>query len=75
MKRMHCLSLGGFDLKFSISSDYESMLRYLWKGKLSVNYIPKVLINMRVGGVSNSSFSNICKKTREDCKASKIAYV
>lgn len=69
MKREHYLSLGSFDLKFSISSDYESMLRYLWKNKLCVRYIPKVLINMRVGGESNRSLPNIWKKTNEDVQA------
>jgi glycosyltransferase len=69
MKREHYLSLGSFDLKLSISSDYESMLRYLWKNKLCVRYIPKVLINMRVGGESNRSLPNIWKKTNEDVQA------
>lgn len=69
MKRKHYLSLGCFDLKFSISADYESMLRYFWKNKLSAVYLPKVLINMRVGGESNRSFPNICKKTKEDGQA------
>jgi glycosyltransferase len=69
MKRKHYRSLGSFDLKFSISSDYESMLRYLWKNKLCATYIPKVLINMRVGGESNRSLANIWKKTNEDVNA------
>jgi glycosyltransferase len=69
MKREHYFALGCFDLKFSISADYESMLRYFWKNELSAVYIPKVLINMRVGGESNRSFRNICKKTKEDGQA------
>jgi glycosyltransferase len=68
MKREHYLSLGGFDLNYSISSDYESMVRYLWKNNLSAAYIPKVFINMRVGGESNRSLANIWKKTKEDLK-------
>ena len=66
MKREHYLLLGGFDLKYSISADYESMVRYLWKNNLCATYIPKVFINMRVGGKSNRSLANIWKKTKED---------
>jgi glycosyltransferase len=66
MKRKHYLALGCFDLKFTISADYEAMLRYFWKNKLHAAYIPKVLVNMRLGGESNRSFHNIYKKTKED---------
>jgi glycosyltransferase len=68
MKREHYLTFGGFDLKYSISSDYESMVRYLWKNNLCAAYIPKVFIHMRVGGESNRSLANIWKKTKEDVK-------
>lgn len=63
--------LGGFLLDYHISADYESLLRYIWKGGVSVEYIPKVLVRMRVGGASNRSFANIIHKSREDIKAMK----
>ena len=66
MRREHYLSLGSFNLKFSISADYDSMLRYLWTNNISATYIPSVLITMRVGGESNQSLLNILKKTKED---------
>lgn len=66
MKREHYLSLGSFKIKYSISADYDSMLRYLWKNKLCAVYISDVLIKMRVGGKSNNSFFNILRKTNED---------
>jgi len=68
MRREHYVALGGFDLRYIISADYDSMLRYLWKNKLNPSYIPEVLIKMRLGGKSNNSFSNILKKTTEDKK-------
>ena len=68
MRREHYVDLGGFNLKYIISADYDSMLRYLWKNKLNPSYIPEVLIKMRLGGKSNNSFSNILKKTTEDKK-------
>ena len=69
MRREHYVALAGFDLKYMISADYDSMLRYLWKHKLNPSYIPEVLVKMRLGGKSNYSFSNILKKTIEDKNA------
>lgn len=66
MRRGFYLSLGGFDLKFSIAADYDSMLRYLWTNRISATYIPSTLIKMRIGGKSNQSLLNILKKTKED---------
>ncbi|MBS9903576.1 glycosyltransferase family 2 protein [Vibrio alginolyticus] len=71
MKRELYLSLGQFDLGFKIAADYDSLLRYLWSNNVSMSYLPKVLIKMRVGGASNRSLSNIYKKTCEDIQALK----
>jgi glycosyltransferase len=69
LKRSNYNTLGSFDLEYKIAADYDSVLRYLWKNNITTAYIPKVLINMRVGGESNRSISNIIKKTREDYRA------
>lgn len=69
MRREHYLSLGSFDLKFSIAADYDSMLRYLWTNSISATYIPSVLITMRIGGKSNQSLLNVLKKSKEDMVA------
>ena len=71
MKRELYLSLGQFDLGFKIAADYDSLLRYLWSNNVSMSYLPKVLIKMRVGGASNRSLSNIYIKTCEDIQALK----
>ena len=52
---------GGFDTRFEISADFELMLRFLEKFKISSVYLPKPLVKMRVGGTSNRSVSNIIK--------------
>jgi len=72
MKRKYYLSLGSFNLKFNISADYESILRYLWKNKLDATYIPDTLVKMKVGGESNRSLTNILKKMIEDRDALKM---
>ncbi len=61
---------GKFDTDFNIAADYDFMLRVLSNG-IKVNYIPKVLYLMRIGGVSNKSLKNIINKTKEDLKALK----
>ena len=57
---------GGFNLKYSISSDYDSMLRILTTNNLCISYIPEVFVRMRVGGTSNKNFVNIVTKSIED---------
>ena len=63
--------LGGFDTSYKIAADYESILRYLWKNSLAVEYIPEVMIKMRMGGTSNQSLKNIVLKIKEDMRAIK----
>ncbi len=60
---------GFFNTDFRIASDYELMLRFLEKEKISTWYIPDVLIKMRIGGASNRSLKNIIIKTAEDYRA------
>ena len=57
---------GGFDTTFKIAADYELMIRLLYKAGLSVSYLPKVLIKMRLGGISNRNIGSILKKSYED---------
>ena len=60
---------GKFDLKFNISADYDFMLRVFTDKSLNIDYIPKVITRMRVGGISNKNIKNIILKTFEDFKA------
>lgn len=60
---------GLYDTSYSIAADYDAMLRYLVKGNISLAYIPKVLVKMRVGGESNRSLERIARKSREDLRA------
>lgn len=75
MRRECYQTLGVFDLSFRISADYDSLLRYLWLNSVTMSYLPKVLIKMRVGGASNRSLSNIYKKSCEDIRALKNSQV
>jgi len=62
---------GKFDTSFKIAADYDLMLRFLSKYKISTYYIPNVLIKMRVGGESNKSLKNVIRKSMEDLQAMK----
>lgn len=66
MRRELYAELGGFNLAYRISADYDSLIRYLWVNNVTVEYLPEVLIKMRVGGASNRSLKNIIKKSKED---------
>lgn len=59
---------GLFDLKYTISSDYDFMIRILKDNSLKFIYYPKLITNMRIGGTSNNSFKNIKIKILEDYK-------
>lgn len=63
---------GLFNTNFRIAADYELMLRFLEKYRISTYYIPEVLIKMRLGGASNKSLKNLFIKSSEDYKAWKV---
>lgn len=62
---------GQFDLDYSISADYELMMRFFEKYKIDVCYIPELWVKMRIGGLSNKNLKNILKQNQEDLNALK----
>jgi len=66
VKRKVYEKFGSFNTSFTISSDYELMLRFLYKNKISSVYIPEVLVKMRTGGISNATVASRVKANRED---------
>ena len=60
---------GLFDLQFKSAADYEIMLRFIHRFNVSISYLPRVIVKMRVGGVSNASLKNRLKANKEDRKA------
>lgn len=63
---------GYFNLNYSISADYELMLRFLKKYGISSCYIPNILVKMRDGGKSNRNLWQIIKANIECYQAWKI---
>ena len=65
-------TLGVFNISLKSAADYELMLRFLYKAKISVSYLPQVLVKMRAGGMSNASVNNRIKANREDREAWRV---
>ena len=61
--------MGLYDPSYQIAGDYEAMLRYLTAGQVRLGYIPDVMVQMKMGGVSNRSFAHMIRKSREDYRA------
>jgi hypothetical protein len=63
---------GSFRLDLGSAADYELMLRFVHRENIRLAYVPKVLVKMRAGGVSNSSVKNRIAANRNDRLAWKI---
>ncbi len=57
---------GYFNEDLEISADYELMLRFLLKHKITTTYISKVIVKMPIGGKSNASLKNRIQAHLED---------
>jgi glycosyltransferase involved in cell wall biosynthesis len=65
--RRHCYEqFGNFNTQFKVAADYDMLIRLLLVNRIRVTYIPRVLINMRTGGVSTRSFRRRFSINRED---------
>lgn len=69
LRRAQYETSGKFRTDFSISADYEMMVRLLYRDRLQAAYLPDVLVRMRVGGKSNASLGNRLKANQEDRRA------
>ena len=61
--------LGNFNISYRFASDFDLMLRFLEKYKIRSQYIPDVLVKMRMGGLTNKSLKNIWLQNKEIIKS------
>ena len=61
--------LGLYDDSFKIAGDFELMLRFLEKHNIRSKYIPKTLVNMKVGGASNDGLKSKLDILKEEFRA------
>jgi glycosyltransferase len=68
--RRRCFEqFGRYRLDLGTAADYELMLRFLLVHGIGARYVPRVLVNMRVGGASNASMLARMRANRMDRKA------
>jgi len=63
---------GLFNLDLGSAADYELMLRFLVKHRITTAYIPEILVKMRSGGMSNASLKRRLIANRNDRLAWKV---
>lgn len=63
---------GYFDTRLKSAADYEIMLRFIHRYRITLSYLPRVIVKMRLGGQSNVSLRNRLKANKEDRLAWKM---
>jgi glycosyltransferase involved in cell wall biosynthesis len=61
--------LGGYDLDYGTAADYELMVRFIHLHQIPLRLLPKTMVKMGVGGVSNKNVANRMQAWRADYKA------
>ena len=56
---------GKFDLDLKIQSDFELTMRLIAINRIKTQYLPGVMVKMRMGGVTNNRISNVIKGNLE----------
>lgn len=68
-KKSAYLNHGVFRTDFGSGSDYECLIRLMYKTDLKIGYINQVVTRMRTGGQSNATLLNRLKANRTDRRA------
>lgn len=63
---------GYFKPELRVSGDYELMLRFLLKHKISSTHLPDLVVKMRNGGNSSGTWKNRIRANKEDRKSWEI---
>lgn len=56
---------GLFETKYTLAADYEFMLRIFKKFNFKSKYLSRLMVKMRLGGVTNASFKNVYRGNLE----------
>lgn len=71
LKRKLFKQFGKYALDLGTASDYDLMLRYFYTHRIATTYLPYLMVNMRLGGVSNKSIFSRYDAMINDFKALK----
>ncbi|KQC02409.1 glycosyltransferase family 2 protein [Pedobacter sp. Hv1] len=61
-----------YSLDFGTAADYELMLRFLYQCQIKAVFIDQLIVNMRIGGMSNASMKHRYHALVNDLKALKV---
>ena len=71
VKRACYSTLGNYHLDYKIASDYDLLIRFLYKERISTSYLPTSIVTMRTGGVSTDGVQSRIVLNKEIVKACK----
>ena len=71
LKKMLFEKYGNYALDMGTAADYDLIIRFFHKHKVSTAYLPYLMVNMRTGGVSNKSIKSLLLALVNDYKALK----
>lgn len=71
VRRELVLELGNYEAHYFTAADFEFMARYLYRFRISCQYLPKLLVTMRRGGASNGNIYRRLRVNRRDYLAMK----
>jgi glycosyltransferase involved in cell wall biosynthesis len=60
---------GGYALNLGTAADYDLILRFLYKNRLNAIYLNQLVVNMRVGGISNKNLESLLHALVNDYRA------
>lgn len=66
---------GPYENHYYSAADYEFMARYLYLNKASATYLPKIIVKMRNGGISNGNLFRRLRANRRDYLAMKKNHI
>lgn len=69
IKRDAYARAGLYSLRYKVAADYEMFVRLLWTQRVSYQWINKVIVRMRLGGVSTAGISSSILLNREIVRA------
>lgn len=71
LKKMLFEKYSNYALDMGTAADYDLILRFFHKHKITATYLPFLMVNMRTGGVSNKSIKSLFFALINDYKALK----
>lgn len=60
---------GDYSLDYGMYGDFELLLRFIWKNRAKMRYLPLCTTVMRLGGASTDGFRTTVKINETDCRA------